>query len=271
MSRKDRLKRNLGGHAAADDRRFTSTLFDGPDLAELRAPLVLPERLFRSVLHSEIAHLADTANEDELRRFFSHFFDVSVSEEERESYVKDFQTNTPKVTMGYPRLTGEWPVLAIILSSEGEAEAPLANHMGETLADEITVDGDQEYEGTFFDASYSIYVIGTHPDQCLYLYHFAKFALLGARSALVGAGVIDPHYSGSELNPEEAQLPDWAFGRVLSVSCKTLQTIPKLLAHRDGRNLRLTGLFRGDVVVNGLRGGVETYTPGDDDADTEAE
>lgn len=270
MNRKERLKRNLGGTAQGTDPRFNTQFFDGPQAAEIRTTIALPERLLRAVLLYEVERLMAPANVTELRRFFSHFFDPTTSETEREDYVKDFQANPPRVVMGYPRTTGSWPIYSIVLSGDEESEIPLSQYFGETLRGEKPPGGeDQQYEGAFFDQTISIYVLATHPDQCVYLYKFAKLALMGARDALVGAGLIDPTFSGGELNPDELLLPDNAFGRVLMVHCKVAETIPKVLSYRDGRNLRLSGIFGCDVVVDGQRGGVETYVVGEDNGDGE--
>ena len=261
---KDRLRRNAGGTAQQDDERFNEAFYpDAPQRAQVRTAIVMPERLIRSVLLSEVERLR--GDEEELRRFFSHFYDPTTSDDERETYVRDFVNNPPRVVLGYPRTTGSWPMFSIVHSSDEEAEPGLlSKFIGETQLEEA-VNEESDYEGGFFTQSYAVYVFATHPDQCLYLYHFAKLMLIGAREALEAAGVIDPHYSGGELNPEEMQLPDNAWARVLNVTLTTLVSIPKLRGYRNGRNMRLAGIFRSDVVVDGLRGGVETYVAGEDD------
>lgn len=267
MNRKERVLRNLGGAVKAEgDKRFTEPFFDGPTAAEQRTSIVLPERLVRAVLKAEVDRLSK--DETEVRRFFSHFFDPTLGdpESEREAYVSNFMAAPPRVVLGYPRTTGDLPVFAIVMSLDEEAdERGLAKYAGTTLPDENPPGGeDQDYEGGIFNQVLSIYVIAQNPDQCIYLYHFAKFALYGGRETLECGGLIDPSYSGGELNPQEVYLPDNAFGRVLTIRFGVMQTIPKLLRYRDGRRLRLAGIFRNDVVVNGLRGGVKTYTEGDE-------
>lgn len=266
-NRKARSRRNLGGTSQLDDERFNTPYFDGPGRAEQRTAIVLPERLFRAVLVDEVERLR--ADELELRRFFAHFFKpTAANPDEVESWVQDFVRNPPTVVMGYPKTTGTWPCFAIVLAGDEESEMPLSGYVGETQAGENPIGGeDQSYEGAFFDQVYSVYILATHPDQCVYLYHFAKLCLVGARGALTGAGVIDPHYGGGDLNPDEMLLPENVFGRVLTVSCKTLQTVPQVLSYRDGRKLRVTGLFGTDVVVDGMRGGVKACPPGDDDGE----
>jgi hypothetical protein len=267
--RKSRLKRNLGGTVAQDDERFAEPFFDGPPQAELRTSITMPERLVRAVLQSEVERLS--GDEDECRRIFSHIFDPTTSTAERDTYVANFLASPPLVRLGYPRDLADLPVFSIILMSDEEDEevAPLANYVGTTLPEERPPGGvDQEYEGTFFTQMNSIFIYGQHPDQCLYLYQFAKLVLVGAREALHCAGMISPTYSGGELNPNEVYLPDNVFARVLNVHYKALMTVPKLFTYRDGRLLRVTGIFGKDIVVDGQRGGVVAYQEtfgGDDD------
>ncbi len=264
MNRKQRLLRNLGGTTQRDDPRFNEPHFNGPAQAEMRTAIVQPERLFRAVLFAEVERLRQ--DERELTRFFSHFFDPTTSADERATYVRDFQQNPPRVILGYPRATGSWPCFSIVLTSDEEAEPELlAKYVGQTLPDEIAPEGDQEYEGAFFEQVITTYVLAQSPDQCIYLYKLAKLVLFGARTALEAAGIIDPHYSGGELNPEEMYLPDNAFARALTIRFKAIETVPKLMSYRDGRRLRITGIFGSDVVVDGIAGGVNTYVLGEDD------
>lgn len=263
-NRKERLLRNLGrAPEAAGDERFTEPFFDGPAQTEMRTSIVLPERLIKTLLLAEVTRLSE--NEDECRRFFSHFFDPSLGDDvtERESYVRSLTNDPPRVVLGYPRSTGTWPCFAVVNTQDEEADdRALAKYFGETLSGESVRD-DAEYEGGFFDQSVSVFVYATNPDQALLLYYLAKFILFGGRDVLTQAGLIDPSYHGGELNAEEMFLPANVFARVLAIKFLVTQTIPKLLRYRDGRRLRVGGIFREDVVVDGQRGGVKTYEPGE--------
>jgi hypothetical protein len=145
---------------------------------------------------SEVERLRN--DKPELQRFFRHFFDPTVLHEEVETFVEDFTNNPPRVVLGYPRSTASWPMFAIIMSSEEEADsAVVGKYVGETQDGEKPIGGeDQEYLGTFWNVVYTVMCLAEHPDQCAYLYQFAKLTLLGAQEALETAGVIDPHYSG---------------------------------------------------------------------------
>lgn len=261
-NRKERLLRNLGGTFAETPSSKVDPFFDGPQQAEQRTSVVLTERIIRAVLLSEVDRLKDSENIAELRRFFSHFFDPTITVEERESFVANFQREPPVVVLGYPRNLAELPIFSIVLSSDEEAEPHLlAKYVGATLDNEKPPNReDAEYEGAYFNQMNSVYIYAQHPDVCLYMYHFAKLALFGARSALECSGLIDPHYSGGELAPEEMPyLPDNVFVRVLNIRYLTMMTVPRLYAYRDGRRITMTGIFREDVVIDGQRGGVKTF------------
>ncbi len=262
-NRKARKLRNLGGTFEETVEPF----FDGPPLAETRTSIVLVERFLLAVLRSEIDRLKPKANQSELERFFSHIFDPTMGKEERAAFVTNFQTTPPNVVLGYPRTTAELPIFAVVLTSDEEAEpSALGKYVGETLEGEDAPGReDAEYEGAFFEQKYSIYIYAQHPDVLNYLYHFGKLILFGAREAMEAAGIIDPKYSGGELSPDEVHLPDNVYARVLNVTAKSLMTIPRLFPmHKDGRRLRVTGIFREDIVVDGVRGGVKTFVPGEE-------
>lgn len=259
MNRKERLKRNLGGTVSA----AVTPFFDGPPHTELRTATILVERVILALLRSEVDRLSK--DEDETRRFFSHFFDPTSDEENRERLVKNFMTQPPRTIIGYARSTAELPTYAITLASDEESDEYLDHYVGQTLEGERASE-DAEYSGSFFQSSYDIYVLAQHPEVTLYLYHFAR-ACLFATDVWDTYGILDPVLSGGELDPNETYLPDNVYGRILTVRCKSLLSVPKLLSYRDGRKLRVTGIFREDVVVDGVRGGVCTYVPGEDDDD----
>lgn len=246
----------MGETVAAEDPRFGTPFYENaPPSAEIRTSIVLPERVFLGILRTEVERLSQ--NVDELRRFFGHFFDPTVGPEERETYVRAFQNTPPVVTLGYPRTTMELPIIAIVSTSDEEDDEGFLYHLVSETRPGEEVAEDQEYQGAFWTQTFSTYVLSNHPDVTLYLYQFAKFALFAAKDVLMRSGLMELHYSGGELSPEEMYLPENAFGRVLTIRCKTIQTVPKVLEYTDARRLRITGIFRDDVVVDGLRGGVK--------------
>ena len=253
MSRKDKANpRNLGGTLENSIEPF----FEGPALANARTSIVLLERIILNLLRSEVARLA--ANESELTRFFSHFFDPTAGAEERARFVTNFMREPPATVIGYPRASGDFPCFAIILESEEETDPQL---MGDYMG--MTLDGEPgeaaEYEGGFFQNTYGIYVYAQNSDVAVYLYQFAKMVLFGAKTALQCAGFTGLSFSGGELSPEEMYLPDNMYARVLRIQATAPMSVPKLVI--DPAKVRILGLYMDDIVVDGTRGTVTPYVP----------
>lgn len=249
-NRKDR--RNIG--TVTDEAKATHYV-EPPGATAGRTSIVMPERLFIALLRDEVERLSNPDNADDLRRFFAHFFDPMIGETERETYVSDFQNKPPTIYLGYPRAdTSRFPCASVVLESEKESDAALDHFIGRFQPEEKQ-DLAEEFLGAMFDQTYGIYIYAEHPDVCLYNYHLAKFILLGAHEVLEGCGIIDPEFSGGELAPDEGFLPENMFVRVLRVSLKTLQTVPSVLRPHPHR-LRITGIWVHDIVVSGVRGGV---------------
>jgi hypothetical protein len=218
-----------------------------------RYSVVMAERVFLKLLRQEITRLSASDNEDDLRRFFGHFFDPMISASERDSYVNNFQRNPPTAVLGYPRTSTKLPALAVILEQDTEVDKPLGTYLGQTGPEE-TRDHAEEYIGTMFEQTYGVYVYAEHPDVCIYLYHFAKAVFLGAHEVLHECGIIDPSYNGNEMTPEETYLPENMFVRRLGVQFRSLTTVPLILS-TDPKDVR-TGVWASDLVVSGVRWGI---------------
>lgn len=253
MGRKEVVEaRNPGAEYGATVEDF----FDGPDLAEARTSAVMVERILYAVLKSEMERLSNVANVDETTRLFRHIFDPLAGDAERAEYVTNFQRRPPTVTLGYPRITLEPPIISIVLGEESEDDPSyLGDFVGETLPGEK---GEYaEYVGAHFQQTYNIFCYAEHPVVCAYLYHFVKLILISSKLYMHKAGIVDPRLSGGELQPDEGYVPENMFVRVVRLSCKSLSSMPILKL--DPSRFRLTGVFMEDVVVDGIRGGVSPY------------
>jgi len=247
MSRDDR---NLGG---ATDRALDPTAS--------RAAVLMVDRLILGVLKEAIDQVKDS--EAELTRFFSHFFDPTVGAEERAQFVTNFQRQPPKALLGYARSSAQFPCFAVVLENEEETDAFLGDYVGQILPDEDPFGEPSEYTGSFFQQTYGVYIYAEHPDQCSYLYHFAKAVLISAKEPLLSCGVQEVILSGGELAPNDDYLPENMFVRVLRAQVKSATTVPRLLS-ADPRKIKILGLYMEDIVVDGIRGGVHPYEEPDD-------
>jgi hypothetical protein len=235
----------------------SKTPFFDVEAARIRTSVTIPERVLLGILRTEVDRLA--ADKSELERFFSHFFDPLTDKNERDSWVNSFTKRPPKVVLGYPRTSSEFPCYSVVLEAERETDEPLGHYLGQSLEDEGG-DTSFEYTGSMFEQTFGIYVYAEHPDVCIYLYQFAKAVYLGAHETMLCCGLIDPSYSGGELAPDEGYLPENMFVRVLRVSLKSLTTVPRVLSP-DPSRARVTGIFADDIVVSGVRGGVHPIDP----------
>lgn len=247
-SRKD--IRNFGSSFAA-----TKPAAPEPQSVNNRTTVVLPERVIVGLLRTETARLTDkTTGRDELIKFFGHFFDSSIDTDERDSYVDNFLRQPPTITLGYPRTTAIFPMISVVMESENEDTEAMGAYLGQTQEAEGQVEA-REYVGTMFESTFGVYVYAEHPDVCIYLYNYVKGVLLGAHEVMLACGLIDPHFSGGDLAPDEGYLPENMFVRVLRVSLHSLMTVPVVL-NPDPVKTRITGVFATDIVVSGIRGGV---------------
>jgi hypothetical protein len=254
MGRKDRIEaRNIGNAVS----KSVTPYFGGPPAAEARTNIVLVERLILQILRTEIDRLL--ASEEELQRFFSHFFDPLAGEAERKSFAVNFQRKPPTVVLGYPRVSAEFPCIAVVLENESEETNVLGDYLGQTIDGEKNREA-TEYVGAVFEQTYGVYIYAENPDITIYLYQFVKLVLFGGKGALIEAGLIDPRFSGGELSPEDQWLPNNMFVRKLNITAGAVISVPVLLT-LDPSRVKLAGIYREDIVVDGVRGGVVAYVP----------
>ena len=250
LTKKSRAKRQLGGELGIDR--------DVPSLDAAHASIVNVERLLLRLLRSEVERLS--RDEKLLRYYFGVVFDDTLGEKERNAYVENFMRQPPSVVLGYPRSSVTFPVIAIVLAEESEAQNTVGDFLGETLGE----DDDPVYAdfvGGMFDSQHGCYIYAEHPDVCLYLYHFVKMIMLGGKDWLLSKGVTEMTISGGELMPNEEYLPENMFSRVVNVKTMAPFVVPRP-ALVDARKAKVVGIYADDVVVDGVRGGVHPYPQG---------
>ncbi|MCZ6868110.1 MAG: hypothetical protein O7G84_01240 [Gammaproteobacteria bacterium] len=252
---------NLGGTFENDKFPPDDPVLDFEQAAGAHS-VVMPERVILALLRSETDRLSNLANVGELRRFFSFFFDPMITEDERESYITSFQRTPPVPILGYPRSSSEFPCMAVVLERDAEDQAALSHYLGQTRAGD-PVEQASEFQGSMYEKTYGVYIYATHPDLCLYLYHFAKAVLIGSNVAMQRCGMVETRYDGNELNPQDTYLPENMFVRRLGVTVKSLETVPIFLGV-DGQNVQITGIWADDIMVAGVRGGVHPIDPSEE-------
>lgn len=267
MGRKDKLQqRALGG---AYETTITDA-FDGPALAQARTAVVTPERIIRAVLKTEVdrlsAALAGSTTAGDAERLIMHLFAPSAGAEAAADFLTHFRRRPPDVVLNYPRSSAQPPLYAIVMNDESESDTAIDDFVGETLTDE---DGPAaEYRGAHWEGTFTVFVFAEHPEVVMYLYQLGKAILVGAKPVMERAGLVDIHFAGGDLSPDEAYIPESMYARALRVTAKYLVSVPTLV--RDPAGFGISGVFMDDVVVDGVRGGVHARAEEDDADDDEA-
>lgn len=212
------------------------------------AAVLLVERLLKRVLEVSVKLLKD--DEETAKRYFSNFFDTTMSTTERDQFVQAFINTPPTTVLGYPRVGAEVPCYAIVLSGEEESEAFLGDYAGS--------DDKFDYTGAFFTANYAVFVHSTHPDITGVLYQLAKAIIHANKALLMQAGIAGVTLSGGELAPDESYMPENWFSRVLRIQTTNPYTAPNFLP-ADPSKMK-TFIYAHDIVVDGLQGGVQVKT-----------
>lgn len=222
--------------------------------------IISPESLIVKLFRGEIDRLV--GDERLLKEVFAQIFDATIGSEEREEFTTHFLARFPKTYLGYARAGGEFPCYAVTLMDESEDETFLGSYVGERDEDESQKPS--EYVGSFWSSTYGIYVYAEHPDVCLYLYQFAKMLMTAGNEWLLSNGIQEIKLSGGELAPDQNYMPENMFIRVLRVTTKVPNTfLAGLLA--NPRHIKLVGLHREDVVVDGVPGGVDASGKDDEE------
>jgi len=74
-----------------------------------------------------------------------------------------------------------------------------------------------ERKGSLYSLSYQVQVIGSNPEQTIYLYTILKAILTLSRLFLEGQGVINLKMGGTDFLPRTDYLPDMAYMRALNL------------------------------------------------------
>jgi hypothetical protein len=129
--------------------------------------------------------------------------------------IKTFYAAHPVyIVNGYARQDNRYPVIAITLGSEGEAETVLGDDAGM-----IDDPDDHLYQcdvtSALWKHTYFLTVISEHPDVTAYYYEMAKPILLAGLEWLTTKGLSDFSLSGEELLLEPTYMPEHLFLRRL--------------------------------------------------------
>ena len=177
----------------------------------------------------------------------------------------------PSLIHGYARTGGPMPCWAITLGGDDVA----TDYLGK---DASLLDSDGEYfydpeSGQVVDPKirrfryvFPIMVYAEHPDICRQYYNLLKFIVMSSQDLLEERDVEDMTLSGRDLAPDPRFLPDFIFGRVLTVTVEGDETWTEEFAAGFGRGVR--GLLVNDESspTPDPERGITVYTDGVTDA-----
>ena len=193
-------------------------------------------RLLQQVIKTGVAAYA--ADNDLIDDLFSEVFSLDAGE--RTAIKAYFAAHTLAVVNGYPRSNQVFPMAAIILAQEGEAEQFLGNYLGMVDEEGNTLYG-ADFEGSMWEHTFQIPVASEHPDITTYYYELVKKSLLAGLPSLVEEGCYGFKLGGADLAPDPRYIPEHLFVRQLTFTFK------RPFFHLD-RASRLAKAFR----VSGL-------------------
>lgn len=124
-------------------------------------------------------------------------------------------TRRPVVRHGFATSPAEVPCIAIVLANEQPEKMFL-----DDFASSMDGDPDQEALGVIESRSYSLICYGHGTDYTRYLYKLLKHSVLSKIRYLKSVGVNAPTFTGADIEPAAAYLPDRVFTRVLMLRCQ---------------------------------------------------
>lgn len=221
-------------------------------------------RLIHQVVSTGMAtFLADERLMDDL---FGEMF--ALPEDEKLEIRTYLRTHKFRVVNGYPRLDANPPLVAVILSQEGETEQFLGYFAGMVDEDTAPELRGMDIEGSAWKHSFMLPVVADHPDVTTYYYEALKNVLIAGIPALISHGCWGFSLSGADLAPDPRYIPEGLFVRQFTLSL----TAPFLYADRASmltKAFRVGGLFVDRSGSPSDPGAVKTnigvFAEGDDD------
>lgn len=221
-------------------------------------PVLNVERIIKTLLNDTTEMFKN--DRAEATRFFTWFFDTTTDAASLVSFINAFINRPPIAKLGYSRVGADLPCFGIVLENEDEQESFMGDHVGEDGSGRDAFD----YTGAFFDARYGIFVYAENPDMTAMLYQYAKAVIHAGKGFLFSCGVLTIQLSGGDLAPDDNYMPENMFVRVVHADMKHPFSAPRIRPF-DRSKVKVTGIFGSDVVVDGQRGKITTYVPGEDD------
>lgn len=165
---------------------------------------------------------------------------------EREIVRSVMEKRPPTIRYGYARDTDAWPIIGVVLASEGVH--PQGEFLDNVMGMEEMSEGEDgelvvvDSEGEIHEQRLDITIYSDHPDLTLYLYHWCKY-VMEAHRRWFAKWVINPCFlMGGEIAPDPRYLPDlcylrrltWSFSGKASIASPMPEPSRELFAMAEG-------------------------------------
>jgi hypothetical protein len=148
----------------------------------------------------------------------------TLSDAERAKARDYYRDHPPTVIMGYPRIDAEFPLYALTLTSDSEANRYIGTGEHDEPsgfgADIPGIMGAKERVefNQWTQAVFTVFVYAEHPDLCAWYYRVLRRIMNVGIRFLIGEGLDNPVISGAELAPDPRYTPDNLFVRRLTLT-----------------------------------------------------
>lgn len=195
-----------------------------------------------------------------------------LEQSEAEKIRDYFLENPPHVIHGYARKDSEFPLYAITLTSQNQAQGFIGDEGAFHDDREDPLFGHDDW-AAIFEYNYNVIVYANHPDITLYYFHLLINFLITAEPLFkIHGDAFDITYGGADMVPDSATMPAGLFVRRCQLGMKRQYT-QTVVGSKLGRAWALQGLHIEPSGASGedIGGVVANVTiMGGEDGDEEA-
>jgi hypothetical protein len=176
--------------------------------------VVLPERTILTLLQLGVNAISADLNVSAPGETVLDDILKSLDDDERAKARAFYAEHPPSILQGYPRADQPFPLFAVTLTSDNEAERFIG--MGEH--DEPATVKERVAFNQWTKAAFTIFVYAEHPDLCAWYYRILRRICNVGFRFLISKGLDNPMISGAELAPDPRYTPENLFVRRLTLT-----------------------------------------------------
>jgi hypothetical protein len=200
-----------------------------------KAKIVAPEILLQRALSVGFADLINPLTPGKIEELFKGYSDANTFGTSIIDDVKAFlfaRTNpgqSPvKIAVNFPRSPISYPHVAIVLAGAQEDQEHdvlddyIEDEEDETSSNAVEVHGIAERQ------TFNILILSQDANLTLYLWIIVKAILVLNRVEFTRRGMQNILYGGNDVALDPTQFPEFAYGRMVTLSCLTYFRVPDL-------------------------------------------